>query len=119
MKSTAIPLSVIMLRILAIRVSAPVGQFSTNCNSSGDAIPMALTSKQEKMLTLSTAQSVKLNRKDRSRCNVWQIVSRRIEDLLVGNAIDNDVRKCGYFHDLFDLDLKLLCMVGIYDFENS
>ena len=38
-----VPLSVIMLRILAISVSAPVGQFSTNCKSSGDAMPIART----------------------------------------------------------------------------
>ena len=42
-ESFKIPLSVIMLRILAISVSAPVGQFSTNCKSSGDAIPIART----------------------------------------------------------------------------
>ena len=41
LESIVVPLSVIMLRILAMRVSAPVGQFSTNCKSSGEAIPIA------------------------------------------------------------------------------
>ena len=43
----------------------------------------------------------------------------RMGDLLAGKAIDDDARKCSYFHELFDLDLKLLCMVGIYDVGNS
>lgn len=40
---STLPLSVIIFSILAMSVSAPVGQFSTSCNSSGDAIPIART----------------------------------------------------------------------------
>ena len=42
-----------------------------------------------------------------------------MDDILVGNTIDDDAWKCGNFQGWFDLDLKQLCMVGIYDVGNS
>lgn len=50
----ALLLSVRMFKILAMSVSAPVGQFSTNCKSSGEAIPIARTYRSNKKITKQT-----------------------------------------------------------------
>ena len=60
-----VPLSVIILRILAISVSAPVGQFSTNCKSSGDAIPIARTC--EKIEKQKCRSAARVNENERTR----------------------------------------------------
>ena len=62
-----------MLRILAISVSAPVGQFSTNCKSSGDAIPIARTCEKIKQNCWPAAR---VNETERTRNNTGLEINR-------------------------------------------